>query len=148
MSAFSIDLLIQPALVAGLVFTKDVLYDGYIPESMHVWLDVASNVAAKFVSQFITSEFIIPSVGQMALAIEPVLHGGINGAVKSTMIDTDQIRSLGAFTTGVATVGGRQRRVTPPLAHYTFENGFLEGAGYNAVSVGGGLAIDKFVSML
>lgn len=151
MSAFSIDLLIQPALVAGLVFTKDVLYDKYSPDSFHLWLDVASNVAAKLISQFVTVEFIIPQVGPSAVAIEPLIHGGVsgvNGAVKSQLIDTDSISSLGAFTRSVETIEGRQTTVRPPLSHYTFENGFLEGSAYNAASIAGGMGIDKFISMM
>jgi hypothetical protein len=115
---------------------------------LHLWLDVAGNVAAKLISQFVTVEFIIPQVGPYALAIEPLIHGGVNGAVKSQLIDTDSISSLGAFTRGVENIEGRQTTVRPPLSHYTFENGFLEGSAYNAASIAGGMGIDKFISMM
>lgn len=140
----SLQILVQPALVAGLVLAKDVdnvLYDRFSPDNIHVWVDIATNVAAKLVSQLVVQDFIVPELGTMALAVEPLLHGSINGGVKSMFIDVDAINSLSFISTGVEIVAGEERRHPPPCQNIIpLKMGLLK-VGYNAASIGGGMAI-------
>jgi hypothetical protein len=144
----NIQMLVQPALVGALVFTKDVLIDDFLPDNPHVWVDIATNVFSKFVSQFLTEEFIVPNAGTLGLALEPAMHGAINGGVKSQFSDVDSLTSLGAIESGTRFIEGRNRRIMPTPENYTFENGFLEGAAYNAVSIAGGMGIQEIIDRL
>ena len=126
-----IDYVVQPALVGAFVFGKNVLFDRYLPEDPHVWIDTVTNVVAKLLSSFVTLEFIEPLVGPHGTWVEPVLHGGFNGSVKHMFVNTDGLSALSFIRNPIQSQG---RRVLPPLEHYSFENGFLEGAGYNLVS--------------
>jgi hypothetical protein len=44
-----IDLAVQPLLVGAMVFLKDVFYDEYLPESIHLWIDVGIHISAKLI---------------------------------------------------------------------------------------------------
>lgn len=130
MSFFS-EYMVQPTLVGIYVLAKNVLWDHYMPENPHVWLDVGTNVFAKLVSAYIVVEFIVPYTNNMATWIEPLIHGGINGGIKHQFINTDNLSALAVVHTGMAYIGGKSKRVLPPIEHYSFENGFVEGLAYS-----------------
>lgn len=123
------DLIFQPALVAALAALKGILYDEYMPENPHLWVDVGIHAFSQLVSTGVTMEFLVPMVGDAARLVNPVIHGGLSGVVKENFIDQESVAGL-AFTTFE-----RRGRVPPPH-YYTFEQGFLEGAGYGTVATG------------
>jgi len=127
------DLLVQPALVGVMVAMKDILYNHYLPESPHVWVDVGMHMAAKLISAGVTMEFLIPNMGDMARMADPVIHGALVGVVKEQFINTDNISSLGFVETG---------RMPMPH-HYTFQVGFVEGLAFGGVSSGVAYAVSK-----
>lgn len=134
--SFMIDYMVQPALVGLYVLAKDVLYDEYLPDNPHVLMDIASNVFAKLVSTIITVDVIVPYTTPMATWLEPAFHGAINGAIKHQMINTDNLNAISFIETGFESAATFTRprgraRVVPPVHHYTYENGFIEGASYN-----------------
>ena len=110
-----------------MVAAKDILYDEFLPESPHLWLDVGLHMFAKLVSTGITMEFLVPEVGQPARLVDPLIHGGITGLVKENFIDRDSISSLGLV---------ESRGRLPPPHRYSFEYGFLEGVGYGGIATG------------
>jgi len=120
-------MLVQPALVGAMAALKDILYDGYLPESPHLWVDVGLHVVAELIASSITMEFLVPEVGDAARIADPLIHGGISGIVKEYYLDRDAISSL-----ALVEVRGR----LPQPKYYSFESGFLQGAGYGAVSSG------------
>lgn len=128
---FVFEFLVQPALVGIYVLIKDVIYDEYTPENPHVLIDIASNVFAKLVSGFVTVELLVPYTTPMASWLEPLFHGAINGGIKHQFVDTDNLNAASFVRSGFQFVSGQRKRVVPPIHHYTFENGFLEGLGFN-----------------
>lgn len=128
-----IDLVVQPLLVGTMVLLKDVLYDGYLPESPHLWIDIAIHVGAKLVSAGITYELLVPNLGKMAIVADPVMHGCMTGVIKENFLDTDSVSAIGFL----------ESRGKIPLPHYyTFESGFIEGLSYGGVSTGIGFLVD------
>ena len=121
------NMFVQPALVGVMAALKDILYDGYLPESPHLWVDVGLHVVAELIASGITMEFLVPEVGDAARVADPLIHGGITGLVKGFYLDRDTISSL-----ALVDVGGR----LPQPKYYSFESGFLQGAGYGTVSSG------------
>jgi len=146
MSLFAIDYLVQPGLVGLYVLAKNVLYDNYLPENPHVLIDVATNIFAKLVSSAAVIEFIVPTLElPMATWLEPLLHGLINGGIKSQFIDTSNITPI-SMIRSTFTKGRQPRRVIPKLEHYTMENGFLEGASYNLAAKVSTLPIEALLA--
>jgi hypothetical protein len=95
-----IDLAVQPLLVGAMVFLKDVLYDEYLPESIHLWIDVGIHMSAKLISAGITYELLIPNIGNMARIADPVMHGLMTGVIKEQFLDTDNLSALGFIGAG------------------------------------------------
>jgi len=126
------DIVIQPALVGALVALKEILYDGYLPESPHLWMDVGMHVAAKLISIGVTVEFLVPMVGQAARLADPLMHGAMTGLIKEQFIDSNSISMLGLVSVG---------RMPSPQ-HYTFQAGFIEGLCYGGVAgaIGAGIS--------
>ena len=121
------NMLVQPALVGVMAALKGILYDDYFPESPHLWVDVGLHVVAELIASGITMEFLVPEAGDMARIADPLLHGGISGLVKGYFLDRDTIASLAL----VEVRGG-----LPSSKYYSFESGFLQGAGYGSVASG------------
>lgn len=118
------DLVIQPALVGALVAAKDILYDEYLPESPHVWVDVGIHAVASLIATGVTLEFLVPEVGPAARVANPVIHGSLSGLVKDGLVDSTAVSRLG-------NVNLRSRN--PPAHFYTFETGLLEGLVYGGI---------------
>jgi hypothetical protein len=126
----SIDLVIQPALVGVMAALKDVLYDGYLPESPHMWVDVGIHMVAQLIATGVTMEFLVPTVGDAARIVDPLIHGGISGLVKENFLDADSISALSLVS-----------NARLPLPHYySFQTGFFEGVGYGSIASGIGYA--------
>ena len=123
----SMDLVIQPALVGVMAALKGILYDEYLPESPHLWVDVGVHMAAQLVASGITLEFLVPAVGDAARMADPLIHGGISGLVKENFLDTEAISSLALIET---------RGRIPQPHYYTFQTGFFEGVAYGSVASG------------
>lgn len=131
---FYVDLVMQPALVGLFVLGKNVLYDHFMPDNPHVWIDVGTNVFAKLVATFATLEFIVPKTGEQGVWVEPILHGVINGGIKHQFINTNNLNAASFVRNAFQTIEGQNVRVLPRVERYTFNNGFMEGAGYNLAS--------------
>jgi hypothetical protein len=130
-----LDILVQPALVGGMVLMKDILYDHYLPESPHLWIDVGLHVVSKIVSTGITQELLVPNIGPMMLVVDPLIHGGLTGLAKEHLLDTENITALSLFNSGKV-----------PLPHYyKFSTGFTEGLVYGGIATGIGYGIDSAV---
>ena len=126
MSMFEgMQMVIQPLLVGAIVCIKGVLVDDYSILDPYLLADIGINMVAKLISQEITSEFLVPMLGQSALFLDPVMQGTLTGVTKEYVIDQSSIASLGMISTKA-----------PPLNHYTFESGFLEGAISGSISTG------------
>lgn len=124
---------IQPIFVTLLVFCKNVLGDGYLPESPHVWMDVLGNIAS-----FMTSKLIVElwfdklfTSGLMEngfnVIVEPLVHGSINGLIKHMEVNTSTLNYLGVFRN----LGEGK---LPLPSHYSFLNGFEDGIVYNMMA--------------
>jgi hypothetical protein len=130
MSESMMDLLIQPALVGVMATLKDILYEGYAPESPHLWVDVGIHMTAQLFATGVTMEFLVPAIGDAARIADPLIHGGLAGLVKENFIDTDSISALGSI----------ERGRLPLPKDYTFQTGFFEGLGYGSIATGLGYA--------
>ena len=119
------DILIQPALVGCLVAAKDILYDEYLPESPHVWVDVGIHAVASLIATGVTMEFLVPEIGDAARVVaNPVIHGGLSGLAKEHFVDTESVSRF-AYANPTSR--------NPPSYFYTFENGFFEGLAYGSI---------------
>ena len=126
MSMFEgMQIVVQPLLVGAMVGIKGVFVDDYSILDPHLLADIGINMVAKLISQEITSEFLVPMLGQSALFADPLMQGTLTGVTKEYVIDQSSIASLGMISTRA-----------PPLNHYSFESGFLEGAVSGGISTG------------
>lgn len=131
-----LDMTVQPLLVGVMVFLTDVFYHEYLPESPHVWIDVALHMVSKFISTGVTVEFIVPMTGEIGRLADPALHGLMSGLVKEQFLDTDNLSALSLVESGL---NGK----IPQPQYYTFGQGFLEGLTYGGISSVVGYGIDS-----
>ena len=127
----ALDIVIPTTLVAAMSFLKNILIDEYLPESPHLWLDVALHTVAQLVASTATVEFIVPAAGEYGRIANPLIHGGLTGLIKENFLDTSSIASLRMFSSGRL----------PKAKNFTFETGFLEGLGYGSIASGTSYAV-------
>jgi hypothetical protein len=135
--------LIPPLIIGITVFIKNVVGDGYMPENPHVWIDTLANMSEYIISKIImdysfdkmlSNDFMIEGFN---LVGQPIIHGVINGVVKSTMINIPNASNLLQFN-------NYRGSKAISLSHYTFKNGFYDGIIYNIVGTYMSLPITGF----
>lgn len=114
-------------LCGGLVAGKNIFIDGFIPEDVHVWIDVLLNMS-EFMASKLAVEMLLDVQSDAALLAEPAIHSLLNGVTKEFLIDRNKLSSLRYYKNS-----GRVGKLPPP-SHYTFMNGAQDGVLYNVVT--------------